>query len=147
MNEFFKANHFNKLLIMIAAIVALTFVFAAGVFVGQVKERFSNRWEKNYYGNIMGPGRRGLMDFNRRGFNGHSGFGQIIKIEGNNLVVKDQGNVEKIILVSEQTAIIRDFQNIKISDLKVDDQLVVIGRPNDQGQIEAKLIRVVPAQN
>ncbi len=145
MNEFFKSNHFNKLLIIIAAVLVLTFVFAAGVFVGQAKERFSNRWEKNYYGNIMGPDRRGMMDFDRRGFNGHSGLGQIIKIEGGSLVVKDRGNVEKTILVGEQTSLIKGFESLKMSDLKIDDRIIVIGRPNDQGQIEAKLIRVMPA--
>jgi hypothetical protein len=31
---------------------------------------------------------------------------------------------------------------IKKDDLKVGDQVVIIGSPNEQGQIEAKLIRI-----
>ena len=146
LKEIFKANHFNKLLIVLVVAVVLVFVFAAGILVGHEKERFSNRWEKNYYGNIMGPGRRGLLDFDRRGFNARSGLGQIIKIDGNSLIIKDQANLEKTILITDKTAIIRDRQNIRLSDLKVDDKIVVIGRPNDQGQIEPNLIRVLPAQ-
>ncbi|HON21861.1 MAG TPA: hypothetical protein PLX48_01705 [Candidatus Paceibacterota bacterium] len=35
-------------------------------------------------------------------------------------------------------------EKINISDLKVGDYVVVIGDDNSEGQIEAKLIRVVP---
>lgn len=142
MNEIFKSSHFNKLLVILAAIVILVFVFSLGIFVGHEKYRFSRAWGEHYYGNIMG--RRGMMDFDRRGFNAHSGLGQIIKIDGNGLIIKDQVNVEKTILVTDKTTIIKDKQNIKITDLKVDDKIVVIGRSNNQGQIEPKLIRVLP---
>lgn len=144
--DFFKPAHFNKLLVVLAVTVVLVLIFTLGVFVGHEKGRFSRSWEKNYYGNIMGSGRRGMMNFDRPGFNAHSGLGQIIKIDGNNLVIKDQANVEKTILVTDKTAIVRDNQNIKITDLKVDDKIVIIGRPNDQGQIEPRLIRILPAQ-
>lgn len=147
LKNFFKADHFNKSLIILAAILVLVFVFGAGILVGHEKERFGRDWGENYYRNIMGSGRRGMMgDWGGPNFNGHSGLGQIIKIEGNNIVVKSQANVEKTIAVTGQTQIIKDFQNIKIADLKVDDQVVVIGRPNNQGQVEAKLIRVMPVQ-
>jgi hypothetical protein len=145
--EIFKSEHFNKLLIVLATLVVLVFVFSFGIFVGHEKGRFSRNWENNYCGNIMGPGGRGgfgMMNFDRPGFNAHSGLGQIIKIDGNSMIIKDQANIEKTILVTDKTAIIRDNQNIKITDLKIDDKIVVIGRPNDQGQIEPTLIRVLP---
>jgi len=146
--EIFKPQHFNKLLIVLAVVVVLVFVFTLGVFVGYEKGRFSKNWGENYCGNIMGPGGRGpgMMNFDRPGFNAHSGLGQIIKIDGNNLTVKDQANIEKTILVNDKTAIIRDRQNIVIADLKVNDKIIVIGRPNDQGQIESTLIRVFSNQ-
>jgi len=149
MKEIFKPVHFNKLLIVLAVIVVLVFVFSFGVFVGHEKGRFSRNWGENYYGNIMGRGGRGgfsMMDFDRPGFNAHSGLGQIIKIDGNSLIIKDQANIEKTILVTDKTTIIRDRQNIAIADLNVDDKIIVIGRPNDQGQIEPTLIRVLPVQ-
>ena len=147
--EIFKPAHFNKLLIVLVAMVVLIFIFTLGIFVGHEKARFSQAWGENYYRNIMGPGRPGrfgMMDFDRRGFNARSGLGQIIKIDGSSLIIKDQANIEKTILITGKTAIIKDKQNIKLSDLKVDDKVVVIGRPNDQGQIEPKFIRVLPAQ-
>jgi hypothetical protein len=75
---------------------------------------------------------------------GHGTFGEIIKIEGNNLVVKGRGNVEKVIIVTEKTVIKSGREDIKFSDLKIGDMIVIIGSPNDKGQIEAKLIRVFP---
>jgi len=145
--EIFQPTHFNKLLIVLAVMVVLVFVFTLGVFVGHEKARFSGAWGEHYYRNIMGPGGPGgfgMMDFDRRGFNARSGLGQIIKIDGNALIVKDQANAEKSVLITDQTAIVRDNQNIKATDLKVDDKIVIIGRPNDQGQIEPRLIRVLP---
>lgn len=148
LKEILKPIHFNKLLIILAVVVVLVFVFTLGIFVGHEKARFSGAWGENYYRNIIGPGGSGgfgMMDFDRPGFNARSGLGQIIKIDGNSLVIKDQANAEKIILVTDQTAIVKDNQNIKVTDLKIDDKIVVIGRPNSQGQIEPRLIRVLPA--
>ncbi|MCX6798376.1 MAG: hypothetical protein NTX66_04180 [Candidatus Falkowbacteria bacterium] len=146
--EIIKPAHFNKLLIVLSVIVVLVFVFTAGIFIGHEKARFSQAWGEHYYRNIIGPGRPGwfgMMDFGRPDFNAHSGLGQIIKIDGNNIVIKDQANLEKIILVTDKTAIVKDNQNIKITDLKIDDNIIIIGRPNNQGQIEPRLIRVLPA--
>jgi hypothetical protein len=145
--EIFQPTHFNKLLIVLAVMVVLVFVFTLGVFVGHEKARFSGAWGEHYYRNIMGPGGPGgfgMMDFDRRGFNARSGLGQIIKIDGNALIVKDQANAEKSVLITDKTAIVKNNQNIKAADLKVDDKIVIIGQPNNQGQIEPKLIRVLP---
>ena len=35
--------------------------------------------------------------------------------------------------------------NLTIKDLKIDDFVVVIGTPDEQGQIEAKFIRIMPS--
>lgn len=146
--DIFKANHLNKLLITLAIAVVIVFIFILGIFVGHEKGRFSREWEQNYCGNMMGPGGpggRGMMNFDRPGFNPHNGFGQIIKIENNQIIVKGQDNVEKIIIVNDKT-IIREFdKSLKLADLKVDDNIIAIGRPDNQGRIEAGLIRVMPA--
>lgn len=142
--NFFKPDHLNKLLIVLASMVILVFVFSLGVFVGHEKARFSRAWGENYYRNIMGPGGPAMMDFNRPGLNAHGGLGQIIKIQGNNLIIRDQANMEKTILITDKTLIIKNDRNIKAADLKVDDKIVGVGGPNDQGQIEPKLIRVLP---
>lgn len=147
LKEIFKPEHFNKMLIILATAVVLVFIFTLGIFVGHEKARFSRAWGENYYLNIMGPGGgpgAGMMNFSRPGFSARSGLGQIININGNSLIIKDQSNLEKTILLTDKTVIIKNNQDVKISELKIDDKIMLIGRANEQGQIEPKFIRVLP---
>jgi hypothetical protein len=58
--------------------------------------------------------------------------------------VQDRNNIEKVILIKDDTKIQKMMFDIKASDLIVDDFVTIIGSPNNQGQIEAKFIRVMP---
>ncbi len=53
-------------------------------------------------------------------------------------------NLEKTIYISSRTIIRESRKVITSKILKVDDLVVAIGKPTDKGQIEAKLIRVIP---
>ena len=75
---------------------------------------------------------------------GSGTFGQIIKIDGNNLLIRDKDGTERSLLLQEETSIRKFRDDIKSSDLKIDDLVVVIGSPSSSGQIEAKFIRVLP---
>ncbi len=139
----------KKFMAMIAGLVGLAVLigtFSLGVFVGYHKARFSYAWGENYHNNFGGP-RGGLFqDFSGKEFmDAHGTFGQVVKIDGSTLVVKGSDNVEKIVVVNDDTSIMRLKNAIKISDLKINDNIVVIGEPNEQGQIEAKFIRFLPA--
>jgi hypothetical protein len=135
-------------LVGLVVFIVLALVFKVGMFVGEKKAQFSFRWAENYHRMFAGPKAGFLGNLRMPPFSefieGHGTVGEIIKIEGNNLVVKGRGDVEKLILVNEKTIIKSGFKNIKVSDLKIGDIIVIIGSPNDKGQIEAKLIRVFP---
>lgn len=73
---------------------------------------------------------------------GHGSVGEIIKINGSELVIKGRDNVEKTIIINDKTVINKGRKTVKKDELKVGDFITVIGSPNDKGQIEAKLIRV-----
>ena len=122
----------------------LLVVLGVGMFIGFRKADFSYRWGENYYRNFGGPpgffGDLGGRDF----MDAHGVSGQIIKIDGQTLTIKGRDNTEKIVVIGNDTLIRRGSDTIKPSDLKVDDNIVVIGQPNNTGQIEAKLIRVMP---
>jgi hypothetical protein len=62
-----------------------------------------------------------------------------------NIVIEGQNAVEETIVVSTSTIFRQMRDTIPATDLKADDFVVVIGEPNQNGQIEAKLVRVVPA--
>lgn len=146
-NKLFQSKKFKGVLFALGGLVVLLMVFKAGIFVGYRKANFSYRWGENYHRNFAGP-RGGFFGDVRRGFedrdfiNAHGTIGAIIKIDGSILVIRGEGDVEKTILVSDKTMIESRREPLAVRDLKTDDRVVVIGSPDEQGQIEAKLIRV-----
>lgn len=127
--------------------------FAVGVKVGLHKARFSYNWgenyERNFIGHRPGPGMPGGMfggmmgDFEGRDFrNAHGLAGAVVSVSDNNIIIKDRDGKENTISVTDKTIIKSRRDNLKVSDLKPDDQIVVIGKPSDNGVINADLIRV-----
>lgn len=145
-----KKSHFDlfKGVIVGVAVLAVVFlIFGAGMIVGGMKAKFSYRWAENYHKNFAGP--RGGFLGNWRSMpplpgdfiESHGTFGEIIKIDENVIIIKGKDEIEKTALASPETVIHRGRKTIKIFDLKVNDRVVIIGSPNEEGQIEAKLIR------
>ena len=147
--EFLKSK---KVVVLIAALFCLAILvgtFSMGVAVGYRKAKFSYAWGENYHRNFGGP-RGGFLrnfsqDFMGKDFIGaHGTFGQIIEVKDSELAVRGKDGVEQIVKISVDTDIRRFQDSIQTGDLKTDEFIVVIGEPNDQGQIEAKFIRVMP---
>ncbi len=59
-------------------------------------------------------------------------------------MVVSQKNVEKIVVINDQTKIAKHRNAATTTDIQVGDFIVVIGEPNDSGQVIAKLIRLMP---
>lgn len=145
--KFFQNGDALKWIIIgLAGFVVLVLVFGAGIKVGTIKAKYSYRWAENYHKNFAGPRGGFLSDWRNspRGefINAHGIFGSIIKIDGDTIIMKGKDDVERTIFVSEKTIIQRGRETDILSDLKIDDRVVIIGSPNEQGQIEAKLMRV-----
>ncbi len=147
-----QTKYFKWPLLALGAVIVLLLVFQLGMFVGLRKAGFSYRWADNYHRNFGGP-RGGFMgefmgDFMGRDFiNGHGTVGTVVKVEGSSLVIRGRDNVEKIINLTDKTAINLGRQAAALSDIKVDNGVVVIGSPQDDGSIEAKIIRVFDINN
>ncbi len=132
-------------LLIVGILVVVSLIFQAGVYVGFHKASFGRDWGENYgrnFGMMNGRGYFGGMMGNFP--NAHGAIGKIIKIELPNIIVQDRDNTEKVVITSNDTKIIDVRDSISINDLKVDENVVVVGSPNSQGQIEAKLIRIMP---
>jgi len=130
------------LIIGLAGLAIIVLIFGAGVFVGGLKAKFSCHWAENYHKNFAGP-KNGFMEDWRKIppmpgdlIESHGAFGEIIEMQENSFVMKGRENIEKVVLIKPDTII------NKKGELAVGDQVVVIGSPNDNGQIEAKLIRI-----
>ena len=140
----FESKISVKILYWVGSIIILVLVFSLGISVGFRKASFGRAWGDNYERNFgMMPNR---PEFGKDNFpNSHGAIGKIIKIELPTIIVQDKDNTEKIILIKDDTKIQKMMNDIKINELAVDDFIIVIGSPNDKGQIEAKLLRVMPA--
>lgn len=151
--DVFNSKKSKAIVSVILIILAALAIFQAGIFVGFHKAKFSYGLGNNYYqtfGDFRGaiPGRigeimpRGL--FHEEVSTAHGVAGKIISVSLPTIIVEGRDNIEKIISINDDTQI-REFRNtIRPEGLKVGDQVIVIGDPNNQSQIEAELIRVVP---
>jgi hypothetical protein len=141
-----ESKTFKIVILSVAGAIVLVFVFGMGVYAGTRRADFSFKWAAAYHRNFGGPQGGFLGDPMGGEFTaGNGAFGQIIKIEGQSLTIKGRDGVEKIIVADGDASIKFQNQNKKVSDLKIGDNVVVIGEPNSSGQIDAELIRVMPA--
>jgi hypothetical protein len=145
LKDFFQSKNFRNVLYTIGVLVFVLAVFKAGMFVGYKRASFFDGAERGYravFDERRGDQLFGMMqnDFS----NTHGTIGKIVKINLPTIVIADQDNVEKVVLIKDDT-LIRQFRDeIKAAGLKVDDFVVVMGTPNDKSQIEAKFVRVMP---
>jgi len=138
----------NKIIIILVAFILLFSVFSLGMFVGERKANFSFRWAEQYHKNFAGPRNGFFQDFMGKDFMESNGtFGKIIQINENSIIVSGRENTEKVILITKNTIIRCQKKDMSISDFKINDEVIIIGEPNQDGQIDAKLIRVMPKMN
>ncbi len=146
----FKSKAFKIVTCILVSLIILLITFSVGVNVGFEKANFSYNWRDNYNNNILQQGIE--PPFNGRFKDQNMGFihsngsaGEIIKINSDgSLIIKDIDNTEKTVVINNLTTIRMFNQNIKIEDLGVGQNVVIIGEPNSSGEIEARLIRVMP---
>ena len=133
-----------------------------GAAVGFHKAKFSYDWGANYERNFIG-GPRGMMQSGRsygmmqgdssfRGMmgglddrdfrSGHGVAGTILSIADSTLVIKDRNGKENSVAVTDKTLIKRGRDTVQSSDLKAGDTVVVMGQPDQNGLIDAILIRI-----
>jgi hypothetical protein len=150
--NFLQTKTFSKLLWGVGGLVLAGLIFQAGIFVGYYKASFSYQLGDEYHSVFGGRGPMpwvpGESGFAQQGFSGAYGAsGDILKIDLPNIVIEGQNAVEETVVVSTST-IFRSMRNtITATDLKPDDFVIIIGSPNNKGQIEAKLVRVTPPPN
>lgn len=136
----------KKVIIGLGIFAVVVCVFGAGVFVGGAKARFSYKWADNYHRNFAGP-RQGFMGNVQNSIpmpgnfiGSHGTFGKIISVSGSSFVI--QGKAEKIVLIGKDTVIENGMEKVSQDKLAVGQSVVVIGSPDNQGQIQAELVRI-----
>lgn len=74
--------------------------------------------------------------------NAHGLAGTIISIAENNLIIKDRDGKENTVAITKKTIIKDHMIDVDLADLKIDDQIVVMGKPDEEGVVKADLVRV-----
>ena len=138
---------FKWIVAILAELIIIIGVFALGMSVGFHKAGYTYAWAVNYPSNFgsttfrgMPPPQPGQM------LDSHGVDGEILDVDGDTLTIKDEDNTEKTITISSTTPIRENSENLTVSQLKPDEDIVIIGEPNSQGQIQAKFIRIFTAQ-
>ncbi len=132
--NFMQSRVFKMVLCGLGAVAVTLLIFQVGELVGYHRAKFSYQWGESYY---RGFGRKSFMG-------GHGALGKVIKIEADSIIVADKDKSEKSILVDKETEIRKFRETVQLVDLKLGDMVVVVGSPNEEGQIEAKLLRIMP---
>ena len=139
----------QKLLYIIIAL--LSTIIIVGIFV--VGYIAGNHRSMSHYSNMNRHGYQFMSDTSeiKKGFwrnRDNEGFGVkgvITQINGNILTVIDRGQTEKKVMITENTQF-KNSENSKETvtreDITVDQGVIIIGSPNKEGLIEAKIIMV-----
>lgn len=161
-NEFLRSRLFMGIVTGIGITLVAVCIFEAGVAVGYHEASFSSQWGKNYSMNFGVPGvpssgmTSSLALPDMHGPNPDGLIGKIIRISPSSsapdsatgtttMIVASSQKPEESVLVTSDT-LIRDRENtVSISALTVGSYAVVLGTPTEDGEINAKLIRLMPA--
>jgi hypothetical protein len=146
-NNFLQSKGFKITASIIGCFAVLLLVFGLGMFVGEKKANFSFRWAEQYHRNFAGPAGGFFQEFTRPGeefLESNGTIGEIIQISDKQITIKGRNDIERVVNVGDNTTIKYQNQNMAVSNLKTGDNVVIIGNPNGDGQLEAVLIRVMP---
>lgn len=138
-----QSDNLKKALIALGVLLLILVIFQAGVYVGARNAGFSERTGDNYYRAVepggVPPGPFGMM---LSGGNGAAG--QVISAAPPTFVVEDKDGTEKVISVGTETGV-RLFKDATSSGaIEKGDYVIVIGKPDQNGEIQAEFVRVLP---
>lgn len=135
-----KRNVVTGAIIGAASVFVIFGALSLGIFIGR-NSKFENIfpfWER----------RQTFQDHFPDAFNDHGIIGSIDSIGNNTIVVKDRKGTLKTVLVNEQTKIKRGTIFLKFSDLKANEQVIVLGDlVEKENALKATIIRVMSDKN
>jgi hypothetical protein len=129
---------------IIGAVVLALLIFHAGVVFGSHRNSFGSPSGRS------GMSRGFRPPFLPSGFelphgfipNRHGAVGAITAITLPTLTMETREGMSKTIMVSTST-MIRNMGGVDTKTLSVGDKIIVLGGPDNQGRIDAKLIRIL----
>ncbi len=135
--------------ILVAAgeLTLLLLVFRVGEVIGVNRANFDAAWEQNYSRFFGAPHPDGFLEeFNELPppVPAFGNTGTVLSVAGGRLVIQDNHLNEKTVTISSSTTIRFGSGTITASQIPDGAQIVIIGAPNQQGEIVARFIRIFP---
>ena len=151
-----KKNPFPHPLIKIFGVILLLLIgFIMGQSFERIRFRHNLQWRQNYQTNFFGKFQpremRHIMgNIAPRPMRSFGILGTVLSMEESNFVVQDGDGNEQSIQIDDKTIFRFDRFQSKIptiNNIKVGNRIAVFGRPNNNGQIYATLIRIFSDNN
>ncbi|HEX4103961.1 MAG TPA: hypothetical protein VHZ04_00580 [Candidatus Paceibacterota bacterium] len=141
MKNFLQSSKGKAILIIIGGVIVVLAVFAFGASVGYHRGLFADHFGENYFKNFYG-GPAGKMTMTMHGV-----AGDVIGVSSATIAVEAADGDEQSVFVPAGVVIREEDNTIMVQDVNVGDGITVIGDPTEEGQIEARFIRVFPASS
>jgi len=148
-NDFLKLPKTKTFLWVLCGILVILVAFGLGLAVGYRRAIFASEFGAHYYrgmyGDPSGQPFIGLMGVGPTTVHGVSG--EVIDVSSGTISVREVDGNEESVLVSSHTPIREMNNDISAQDIEPYDQIVVIGQPDANGEVEARFIRVFEASS
>lgn len=148
--QIIQSKIFRAVIIIIAGVAIITFVFSLGIIVGIKKAPFTSENSGKYYRIFQVSPTTVYKNLKPDVGIVNGCYGRIIAIVpsvdeaiSSEILVADSDGTEKLIIVDKNTIIRKQNRTITILDLRQNDNIVTLGDPNQDGTITARLIRVM----
>jgi hypothetical protein len=128
LNSAKKVSRLKSVLVALGAALAIVLVFGVGFFVGR-QSTFPLRAFPN--------------SAQARNRSGHGAIGTIQSIDGQRITIQTRDGKIQVVRMDENTRLEKKFQKASLADFKINDQVVAIGSPNAEGEIQARLVGIV----
>ena len=131
--------------VSVGAVLVMVIIFMAGVKFGSERAMFFSKMNVNYERNFLGERGGSWRELSGKNAIGMHGIvGQVIGVGSSSISVMDRDGLEKSVEVTASTSMRSARENISLIDIKVNQNIIVFGKPNELGQIEATMIRFAP---
>ena len=122
----------------------LTITFQVGTFVGYHKAGFSRDWSDKYernFGMMRPDSVRGMMYGKYP--SAHGASGKVLVVSLPTFSINGTDGIEKTVVIGTSTIIRQAYRDTSSTIIKSGDNVIILGTPNTDGQIDAKFIRVI----
>ncbi len=130
----------------------LLFLLGVTLWVG-LRVGAATLWEQSVAAEAP-PGLLGEGRLSHPPRDGHGAVGQVTRLEAERLTLVNRDGEERVVLFSADTLLVKgnprtvtptrvgDLGPSELNDLQPGARIVVIGKPNADGQLEARIIRI-----